>query len=82
MKAKKENYPGHRITELYCMVAIDKDGDEGLPALYSPDGPVPAVGTTKKSLSKFIEAARRELQSEGVKIKILKFSNPEVVDLP
>ena len=44
--SKKENYPGHRITDVWLFVAIDDDGDEDLPAIRAPDGhPMPMVCT-------------------------------------
>jgi len=38
VSARKENYPGHRIREVWLFIGIDSDGDEGLMAMRGPDG--------------------------------------------
>lgn len=73
----KENTPGHRITELVCIIAIDEDGDEGIPAIEGLNGVLmPMVTSKAKLVPVFIAAARENVKRGRMKsFKVLRFTN-------
>lgn len=75
--------PGNteKITVLYAFVSEDENGNQGLIAAGGGPFPVPLVTGSDRLLSKLLPLAITVGQLTNKKVKILKFTNAEVVDL-
>ncbi len=72
----------HKITEVYIVVAVQKDGSEGLPAINMGGGVMPLVGTSEKMLHMFRAIIPEIIERDpSVKVKILKFTNCEELSI-
>jgi hypothetical protein len=78
---KKENHPGHRIREIFCVVSRDKDGDEGIPAMEGPNGAAcPMVVTRACTLPPLIFAATlAHFTGRLADFKVLRFTVAEEI---
>lgn len=47
-----------KIERLYAWIATLADGEEGVPAIASPDGPLPLVGANRERIESLREYAR------------------------
>lgn len=70
---KKENTPGHRVTDLWVFVSIDADGDEGILAVQTPDGMLPLVSSTEENLET-MRLLAAIMNSEGERYELRHFT--------
>lgn len=73
----------HKINAIWAFVGIDADGDEGVPAFFSPalEMMMPLVGADERR----VEALRKEAQmiadSTGLSLELRKYTVVEVLDV-
>jgi hypothetical protein len=70
----KPDYRGFRITEIHAITGIGDDDEEGVPAWFSHDGPVPLIAADSKRLENIKEMAQRIADATGQSFKITRFS--------
>lgn len=75
----KENTPGHRIRAVWLFVAIDTDGDEGLPAFESKGVIIPMVCTDEARVASLRPMAARAARERGVRIELVRFGGEREV---
>ncbi len=74
-----DNRQGDRITEMWAWTAVDpKDDCEGVLALLTP--PLPLVGGDRERIESFRNYAEAIGNANGQAIRLLRFSNVEVVE--
>jgi len=62
----KENYSGHRITDLWVFVGIDEDGDEGVMAMATPGmGAMPMIASDEKRRAQLEPLAKQAAEMKG-----------------
>lgn len=75
---QKETDPGKRIDSVWLFVAVDSDGDEGLPAFAGAGGVVmPMVASDERRRDMLLEIARAEIahgRLPGGHIEVRKFT--------
>lgn len=77
----KEADPGKRITMVWLFVAVDTDGDEGLPAFMVKGTMMPMVASDERRRDILLEEARRIVRLvPGTKIEVRRFDGPFEVE--
>jgi hypothetical protein len=67
-----------RIDEIFAIIAIDRDGTEGIPAYSDPFGMMmPLVGADPQRLESYKELARTMPEMSGMKMRVCRFTNRE-----
>lgn len=70
-----------KITELYAWVIEDPtDGDEGVPAIEGPLGPMPLIGADGARIESLRPAAENVARQVGRPVRLCKFSQMEVLE--
>ena len=70
------------ITELWAWVCTEKDGGEGIPAFDLGKGMVmPLVGADRERVESLRPYAENVVNEMGLPVKLMKFSNMEVIKL-
>lgn len=72
---------GHRINLMYAFIAIDEDGDEGVCAMYTPEGWVPMVGSDMERVDTLRKVAAGIARRSGKIVHLRRFSNMEIVNV-
>jgi hypothetical protein len=70
-----------RIEQLYAFVVVDDDGTEGIPAIPSPDGPLPLVGADMERVDSLRGVAVMLATHLGKPITLCQFSERTEVDV-
>lgn len=73
-------YDGFRIQELWLVVAVDVDDQEGIVQFPTEEGYVPLFAADPRRLEQIIEAAHKMHQHTGDKLMVIKLSTREVVE--
>lgn len=77
-----ENFQG-KVKEFFLAVAVDEDGTEGVVAQLDlgrfPPVEKPLMGATQKDKESIIEAAQNGADQAGIVIRLLRFTNCEVI---
>lgn len=68
------DYRGFRITEIHAITAIGDDDEEGIPAIFTADGPIPLIASDRVRLEKITAMAQDIADATGKNFKIVKFS--------
>lgn len=68
------DYRGFRITEIHAITGIGDDDEEGIPAVFSEDGPVPMIASDRVRLELLTKMAQQLADETGRSFKIVKFS--------
>lgn len=78
----KEMDPGKRIDSVWLFVAIDRDGDEGLPAFQGPGGiMIPMVASDERRRDILVKMAHEVVGlTMGSRIEVRKFTGDYVVE--
>lgn len=78
----KQNDPGKRIESVWLFVAVDEDGDEGLPAFGERGGMLmPMVASDEKRRDLLLEHARQIVTSvPGHRIEVRRFTGDYIVE--
>ena len=71
---------GHRITEMYVFVAIEKDGDEGVCAFMHDGTMLPMVGSDRRRVDSLRPIAQAIADQTDTPIRLLRFISSEVVE--
>lgn len=80
-KGKAKSEP-HRITEIYAFVGFDPSQNaEGIPALRTDEGvTLPLIASDPERRDFFRETAQSFADQTGQTLKLMKFSNAEVLE--
>lgn len=72
-----------KIDVLYAYIVADKaPDDEGVPAVQMPDGMImPLMGADMPRVDSVRRIAQSVADREGKPIKLVKFTNPEVIEI-
>lgn len=73
-------YDGFRIQELYLVVSVDVDDQEGIVQFPTEQGYVPLFAADARRLELIIEAAHKMHEHDGGRMQIIKLSTREVVE--
>lgn len=73
------DYRGFRIKEIHAIVAIGPDDEEGIPAITSPDGPLPLIASDGVRLEHLKKVAQMISDETGQNFTILRFSVREEI---
>ena len=68
------------ITEMWVWVCTESEGEEGIPAIQTWQGPMPLVGADRErieSLRPYAESVALEL---GLPVKLVRFTGMEVLE--
>jgi hypothetical protein len=68
------DYRGFRIKDIHAIVAIGDDDEEGIPAIYTPDGPAPLIAADPRRLKQIIEMGQAIANDMGKNFKVVRFS--------
>lgn len=68
------DYRGFRITELHAICGIGDDDEEGIPAFFSGDGPVPLIASDRVRLDHLKAMAQQIADATGKTFKVVRFS--------
>lgn len=71
---------GQKIEKLYAWVAAEEDGGEGIIAVHSPVGPVPAIGADRERIEGYRPSAVAVSQMMGCPVRLKMFSTVAVID--
>lgn len=64
-----------RVDEVYCFIARNKDGDEGIPAIQLGNLMMPMVGADMDRVLSLMGFAKTMAKEGSVTIELVKFSN-------
>lgn len=67
--------PGSRIETLYAVLAVTKDGDEGIVGLKTKVGYLPMVTSDKELIDLFAEQAVKMAEVSNCTTVLVEFSN-------
>jgi hypothetical protein len=70
----KMQMPDRTITEIYILIAVDKDGKEGIVQTM-----LPFLTSNKELALKFFEQVKHQPLPKGLSLKLTKFSNKEFI---
>lgn len=68
-----EAYRGFRITSLWAWTVIDDDDQEGIPALSTPDGPMPLIASDRVRLDDLRPWVQGIANEIGKEIRLRRF---------
>lgn len=69
-----------RIDEVFVFAVVDKNDQEGIPAIDTPMGPMPLIAADKDRLAYLRPIAKDLARKSDLKIKLLRFSTREEVE--
>lgn len=72
---------GHRINLMYAFIAIGEDGDEGVCAMYTPEGWVPMVGSDMTRVDQLRPIAAEIAKRTGKMVHLRRFAQMEIVNV-
>jgi hypothetical protein len=73
---------GFKIESIHAFVAVDPvDGDEGVMAFYSANGPVPMIAADKRRLDELRPLAERLAEEAGLEVRLLRFDKRTTVEI-
>ena len=72
---------GKRITEVIAFVALDSDGDEGIPAFWDGRLMLPLIAADSHRVESLLPIARRIAEETGIEIQVLRFTVREQIDV-
>lgn len=72
-------YRGFRIKEIHAICGIGDDDEEGIPAVTSPDGPIPLIASDHVRLEQLKVMAQVIADETGRNFKVVRFSVREDV---
>lgn len=74
----KPDYRGFRMTTIHCIVAIDDNDEEGIPAITVPfHGSLPLIAANEERLIQITTMAQKVADDMGKNFKIVRFSMRE-----
>jgi hypothetical protein len=68
-----------KIDEMYAFVAVDEDGDEGIPAFSNGQWLLPLVGADMDRVKSLMQVAQEMANQSQRPLKILRFSQTEQI---
>jgi hypothetical protein len=73
--------PGNenQINEIYAVLSVDKDGNEGIFAQEIDKKMYPLVSSKKEILERVFKFSAESAKICGMKVRLVRFSNREVV---
>ena len=75
------SYEPKQITEIWAWVCTEPDGGEGIPAINRGDQIWPLLGADKERVESMRPHALMVAQVNKLPVKLLKFTNMEVVEV-
>lgn len=71
-----------KVTEIWAWVMTEPDGEEGIPAFYSPSlgMMLPCVGSDSERVLSLREVVTEIAAMRGLPLKLLKFTSMEVIE--
>jgi hypothetical protein len=70
----------YKVTELFAFIAIDKDGDEAVPAFSSGMYLLPLMGADTARIDSIRPMAQQIADMTGRHMRLVKFSHMELVE--
>lgn len=70
----------HKIERLYAWIATDATGEDGVPAIAGPHGPIPMVGSDKARIESLRPAAEQLNRDEGYPVRLVEFTGMVVLE--
>ncbi len=70
-----------KIKTIHAFIAEDKDGQEGLVGMHTPDGWVPFVCADEDRINSIRPIAEKIAQQQEKTIKLIKFSLREEIEV-
>lgn len=70
-----------KITEMWAWVCTEEDGGEGIPAIDIGGMVMPLIGADRKRIESLRKYAEQVVNEKSYPVKLMKFSNMEVVEL-
>lgn len=70
----------HKIERLYAWIATDESGEDGIPALATPQGTMPMIGSDKARIESLRPRAEALAREEGYPVKLVEFTRMVVLE--
>ncbi len=71
-----------KITEMYAFITEESPGEQGIPAFMAPDGTMfPMVGADISRIESLKPIAKEMMKHSNIPMKIVKFTDMEVLEV-
>lgn len=70
----------HKIERLYAWIVTDRTGEDGVPAIAGPHGPIPMVGSDKARIESLRPVAEQLNHNEGYPVRLVEFTGMVVLE--
>lgn len=70
----------HKIERMYAWIATDNTGEDGIPAVHTPHGPLPLVGSDKARIESFRHMAEEVNRDHGFPVRLVEFTGMVVLE--